>query len=677
MNRLLTPCAVVVFALCSLAAPQFTAAAKVAVWRQDSKEDFDSGKLSGVVVGPEGELTLGRELQELADLGAASVWDLVRTAEGKVVAATALPGQVVEIEPSGKVRTLWKDDQVQAFSLVALGDDTLLVGTGPQGVIYKLTADGQKTEFFNTNALYVWDLVRDSSGNLYAATGPKGQVFKIDSSGEGKVFYETKQQHVLALALAEDRTLICGTDGAGLVLAVDAAGKGRVLYDAAEGEVRSLWAAPEGIVYAGTAAAAERSSGGPSRPTGGSPSTPAKPGTNTVYRLAPDGGVRKVWSAAALTYALAPLSAAGSAQVVAGTGPEGVLFALDEDGRGQRQLARLDTEMILSLLPRKDQPLLLGTGNPGKLFSLAGEHQTSGTLTSKPLDAKLPAHFGAITWRADVPNGTQVSIAVRSGNTEDPDETWSAWSVEQTDADAARAECPAARFLQYRLTLTSRNRRVTPQVRSVAIRYATANQSPQITKLTVPHVDEKDGKSPAEKFKLEWEAADANDDELVYALCFRKPEWKTWVKLKDNLTATSYEWDATSVPEGTYQVRLTADDARSNPKPDALSATLTSEPFVVDRSAPRVESRLIGLTGDTATFEMQAIDACTPIVSAGYSLDSNDWANIFPEDRLFDAPREKFRFVVSPVAPGTHVIVVRATDAAGHTGSADVVFEVK
>ncbi|MBI3462358.1 MAG: hypothetical protein HY000_04765, partial [Planctomycetes bacterium] len=534
----------------------------------------------------------------------------------------------VEIESDGKVRSLWKDDQVQALSLVALADGSLLVGTGPEGAIYKLTPDGQRSEFFNTQALYVWDLVLDSAGNLFAATGPKGQVFKIDSSGEGKVFYETKQQHVLALALDQDGNLICGTDGAGLVLSVDTDGKGRVRYDAAEGEVRSLCVGANGVVYAGTAAADRPS--GPSRPTGSPSSTPAKPGTNSVYRLAPDGGVRKVFSAAALIYAVAPLSASGLPQMVAGTGPEGTLFALDEDGRGQRQLARLDAEMVLSLLPRKDQPLLLGTGNPGKVFSLAGEHQASGTLTSKPLDAKLPAQFGAISWRAELPEGTQVSVAVRSGNTEEPDETWSAWSVEQTNVGAARAECPAARFLQYRLTLTSR-----------------------------------------------WEAADPNGDELVYRLSFRKPEWKTWVKLKDNLTATSYEWDVTSVPEGIYLVRLTAEDARSNPKDDALSAIRTSEPFIVDRAAPRVEARLIGISGDTATFEVQASDNCSPIVSAGYSLDSNDWANVFPEDRLFDTPSEQFRFAVSPVPSGTHVIVVRATDAAGHTGSADVVFEAK
>ena len=72
-------------------------------------------------------------------------------------------------------------------------------------------------------------------------------------------------------------------------------------------------------------------------------------------------------SAAVLTYAIAPLSPTGVTQAVAGTGPDGILFALDEDGRGQRQLARFDAEMVLSLLPRKDQPLLLGTGNPGKL----------------------------------------------------------------------------------------------------------------------------------------------------------------------------------------------------------------------------------------------------------------------------------------------------------------------
>ncbi|MBI3461517.1 MAG: hypothetical protein HY000_00435, partial [Planctomycetes bacterium] len=103
---------IAVAALAAFLTPHAATAAKVAVWRQDSKEDFDSAKLSGIVVGAEGELTLGRELKEVADLAAASVWDLVRTADGKVFAATALPGQVVEIESDGKVHSLWKDDQV-------------------------------------------------------------------------------------------------------------------------------------------------------------------------------------------------------------------------------------------------------------------------------------------------------------------------------------------------------------------------------------------------------------------------------------------------------------------------------------------------------------------------------------------------------------------------------------
>jgi hypothetical protein len=61
-------------------------------------------------------------------------------------------------------------------------------------------------------------------------------------------------------------------------------------------------------------------------------------------------------------------------------------------------------------------------------------------------------------------------------------------------------------------------------------------------------------------------------------------------------------------------------------------------------------------------------------VAASYAIDSGAWVSIYPIDKLFDSTSERFRFDVPELAPGLHVLVVRATDAAGHTASADVVF---
>ena len=667
-------------------------AGKVATWRHDKKADFEKGELDGVVIGRDGRIELARKIQEVCDLDCGSIWDLIRTDDGHLLAATALPGKVVRISADGQTETLWNSEKQQAFALATAADGAVLVGTGPTGAIHRIPSEGETSTLFESEELYIWDLLVDAEGNVYAATGPGGKIYKIKPDGQADVFYETRQEHVLTLAWAADGSLLAGTDGAGLVLSIDPSGKGRVLYDTAEDEVRSLWVAADGVVYAGTAAgastrpAASRSgttkvtpteSGTSSDRSTPTSSSKTKKGANSVYRIDSSGGVRKVLTASALVYDLACIGSGADRCVVAGTGTQGLLYTLDEDGNGERQLARLDAESLLSLIHDEEGRLWLGTGNPGKVFSLSSGYRDSGTLTSPALDAALVARFGKVDWRAGVPEGTQVSLAVRSGNTQKPDETWSEWSVDETDPTSAAAQCPAGRFLQYRVTLRTQDSLLTPTVRSVAVRYLTANQQPQFTKLTVPHVEEGDGKTPLEKLKITWAAKDPNKDELVYRLSFRKDDWKNWITAKDELTAVEYEWDTTSVPEGVYLVRVEASDRRSNPPDVALDATRVSEPFIVDAAAPQVVAKLVAAdAAQKATFHVELDDTMTPLARASYSLDSGPWKNIFPEDGLLDSTRESIRFELESLTPGTHVVVVRATDTAGHTGSTDVVFEI-
>jgi hypothetical protein len=231
--------------------------------------------------------------------------------------------------------------------------------------------------------------------------------------------------------------------------------------------------------------------------------------------------------------------------------------------------------------------------------------------------------------------------------------------------------------LQYRVTLKTSNPRVTPLVRSVSVRYQTANQPPQITKLTVPHVEEGDGKKLVDKLKLTWTASDPNQDDLAYRLSFRKDGWKSWVTLREEITAGEFEWDATSVPEGVYRLRVEASDRRSNLPQETLSTTLVSEPFAVDRTPPRVDAKLVAVEGRNAKFEARATDTIGPLVTAAYSINSDKWQNLFPADGLFDSAKEEFQVDLSDLSPGMHVLVVRVIDASGQTGSDDVVFELK
>src|SRR5262249_39695312 len=155
---------------------------------------------------------------------------------------------------------------------------------------------------------------------------------------------------------------------------------------------------------------------------------------------------------------------------------------------------------------------------------------------------KIISRWGALSWKADTPTGTSVTCSVRSGNVSEPDSTWSDWSAEYADPEATTITAPTARFLQYRVTLTSTNPKTTPELRRVALRYRTTNQAPEITSFDVPDLDAVNLENP-KKLKLKWSATDPNEDELTYSVHVRKDGWKNWVELEKELEKKEYEWD--------------------------------------------------------------------------------------------------------------------------------------
>ncbi len=69
-------------------------------------------------------------------------------------------------------------------------------------------------------------------------------------------------------------------------------------------------------------------------------------------------------------------------------------------------------------------------------------------------------------------------------------------------------------------------------------------------------------------------------------------------------------------------------------------------------------------------------DELTRLVKADYALDGGHWVPIFPDDGLFDSPREKITLSLPDLKPGTHLIMVRATDSAGNLGTGDALIKV-
>jgi hypothetical protein len=221
--------------------------------------------------------------------------------------------------------------------------------------------------------------------------------------------------------------------------------------------------------------------------------------------------------------------------------------------------------------------------------------------------------------------------------------------------------------------LATRDPSVSPELHSVALRYQSANLPPEIGRLDVPDVSALDGTARQTRMTVRWDVNDPNDDDLQFNLYLRKDGWPDWVKLNEQpVTEKSFAWDTTSVPAGVYRVRLSASDRPSNNPADALSRDKVSEPFLVDHEAPEV---VIKTTGRGASVSLR--DKLTRIVRASYALDGGDWVPVFADDGLFDTPQEAVTVSLPDLKPGSHVLMVRATDAAGNTGTGDALIEAK
>jgi hypothetical protein len=697
-------------------------AGKVKVWHHHLPAHYDKAQLKQAVVSSEGAVRLSRQLRPLAGLDATHVWDLAEDLDGNLYVATGDDGKIYRVAADGKASVVYTSEDSQVLCLAAAPDGSIYAGTGPGGHVLRIERGGAVKVLFASPEAYVWSLAVDAKGEtIYAGTGPKGRIYKITPDGKGSVFYTTKQEHILCLATSPDGMLYAGADKSGLVYRIDARGKCFVLFSSPQAEVRTLRATADGV-YAGTSSPTRRrgsssntANKGDAAPTnsGASPvsvstkkteepkmperstlaagaaaqandskettrtaaaSAPPPPsaGENSLYRISNDGTVREVFREKTLV--LCQLRQNG--RIYVGTGMDGQLFEVNETSRERSEIARLDHGQILCMLRRRDGSIVLGTGDPGKLYVLQDKYASRGTVDSEVLDAKMISKWGALRWSADMPSGTTLSIAVRSGNVAEPDDTWSDWSTEQTDPRQSIIAAPTARFLQYRVTMATTNADATPALTGLTIRYMTTNQAPEVTSLEVPDLDAVNQENP-KKIRFKWNATDANEDELTYNVYVKKDGWQSWVLLEENLERKDYDWDTTTTPSGVYHVKVVASDRKDNSDEDALTGEKVNGPIVVSHDPPKVTLKVTGMDAEQAVIEASASSPLVRLTSASYALNGKKWVNVFPTDGLFDSKTESFKFKTESLKPGTYVLVLKVRDAAANTGTADVVFSVQ
>ena len=397
----------------------------------------------------------------------------------------------------------------------------------------------------------------------------------------------------------------------------------------------------------------------------------ARRGENSVYRIAPDGAVREIFREKAQMLSLLKVKD----KLLVGTGMDGRLFEVNETTREFAEIARPDVGQIVSPVSTGRRQHCGRHRRRWARFRFARRRCQQRDCGFRSIRRQVDQQMGDIPGAHDVPSGSGLSVAVRGGNTSEPDSTWSDWSAEFGNPAKAIFGGPACRFARFRVTLRSENGKTSPTLHTVSLRYATVNQAPEVTSLETPDLDAAPQKEP-KKAKIKWTATDANEDELTFDIFVRKDGWADWVRIEENYGKSEYEWDTTTTPSGVYRVKIVASDRTDNAESEALTGSRV-------RRSDAGCTRSTGSETETGFGRKRQGNArshglciARSAERRSYAIDGKSWINVFPVDGLFDGKEKTFRFQTEALGAGAHVIVLRVKDVAANVGTGDVVFTV-
>jgi sugar lactone lactonase YvrE len=697
------------------------------IWSQADYADFEKGTIKNLSVRNDGLLSLAPQSRELMDTSSAYLWALAQDSKGNLYAGGGPGAKLFRIPPGGKGKMLADLDALGIQALAVDSRDRVYAATSPDGKVYRIAGSAKPEIFYDPKAKYIWSLAFDSKGDLFIATGDPGGIHRVGPDGKGAVFFKTDETHVRSMAVDAKDDLIAGTDPGGLVLRVSPQGQGFVLYQMPKPEVTAVAVGRDGAIYA--AAVGNRA---PSMAASAPPPTPAPPATVTVnapgaaapagaprplvpppasmgassgvsggsevYRIESSGNPIKVWSNSQdVVYAIA-FDAQGRA--VLGAGNRGNAFRI-ESPSSYTALLTMPATQITAFQQGRDGQLYAATGNVGKVYEIGPGLEHEGSIESDVFDSSMYSLWGRISFEARL-NGGQVAVQTRSGNLDQPQSNWSPWSGPIVAPKGDRIASPAARFVQWKATLTADAAGHVPELESVDVAYLAKNVAPRVETIEITPANYKfpapvaplvspngppptmtlptlgghgagpqlfsaeGGSTPTMTFAkgyigARWLASDPNGDALVYTVEIRGEKETEWKPLKDKVAEKYISWDSTAFPDGEYRLRITASDAPGNPPAEALTASMVSDPFTIDNTPPSISALSATRNGGKLEVRWRAADALSDLTKAEYSLDGGEWTVAAPVTGLSDSPQLDYLLTLDAPA-GEHTVAVRVTD---------------
>lgn len=712
MSRFLPRCLLLLLAL---SLPPSLPAQGTRQWTVSRYDEFERGTPTNIAVRNDGRLEPAPALRTVASTPAVFLWSIAQ-AGGDLYAGTGAASggsQLLRIDGKGAVSTAASFKELNVQALLPMPDGSLLAATSPDGKVYRIAPGGGAPQVVFDAALtaekpkYLWALALGGDGKLLVATGAPAAIYRValgSPAAKPEVFFRSGDQHMRSMVVAPDGTVYAGSDGAGIIYRIARDGKPFALYAASRHEITALALDPAGNLYA-AGVGDRRPPPLPPLPASGQVGvsiTVLQPGSaisatnnslvpegSEIYRIAPDGTpLRLVALREDVVYSLAFRNGA----LFAGSGNRGRVYRVDTANPGSyTDIAHTEASQVTAMT-QTPGGLALATANSGKVLQISDVVAANATYVSDVFDGEVATRWG----RAEVTGSAAgVDLFVRSGNVENPRDTlanlWSDWTPVR--ADQTPLPVPAARYVQWKAVLHPG-----AQLRSVTMNYLPRNLPPQVDDVVVqpgarvspppppsgqgtvaisfraapssaPPLSLGEGGPPPliaqrdrNSVTARWIAHDPNNDDLMFALDFRDVHEGTWHRLKDKISERAYSFDAALLPDGDYELRVTASDAPVHSDADTLTAERISAPFTVDTTPPVPGTLSATVRNGQLHATFDATDATSPIAHAEFSLDAGPWQYLEPAGALSDSKTEHYDFTVPVTGAGEHTLAVRVFD---------------
>jgi hypothetical protein len=701
-------------AVCALALP--AGAIVTATWSVETYQQFDAGDATNAFITSAGEVRPGWDTKR-TQLEGDAVWSSLRLADGSVLLGSDAGGAIYRVTDGAPKKVVAIDGAIAVVALAQAADGSVWAGAMPGNKVWKIdvgagkaTAGPQLGDKAGKDVETVWSLA--AAGNtVYAGTGPSGKLFAI-SGGSAKEVFDTDDKRITALAVTTDGAVWMGTSDRALVFRLDPKdGKTRAMADFAGNEVSAIAAYRDGVVVAandlldapapvgktanqietaekptatkGQAAKLPDAGTKPGADKDPSPVTDlgrkgAKKGKGALFRVGKDGRLEQL-HALTQTYFTSVVTTPDGA-VYAGAADKGRVYMVDADDSIATAFD-VDERSVAQLWLDKAGNLGFATDDAAAMYRVTGRAKEA-KYVSDVLDAKAVSKYGRIAWVAQ----GKVKLETRTGNTAKPGVGWSEWALPAQigklggGSESGKIANPPGRYLQFRLALEDDPARV----RRVMAYYVPQNLPTQVqevtvepTKDTLPTLKDSAAKPRSPIIKVKWKIENPDGDETTYSLEARRDgeaNWRPIATGKGPLTATSWDWNTETYPDGWYRVRVTASDAAANSPDRALTSSASTTMFAIDNTRPHIEN----VTVQYPRASAKATDALSTISEAAFSVDDGPWQLGASADGLYDDLSEDLRVELPASLPrGTHTLAIRAADSAGNVGSTSTTFVIK